>query len=463
MKKNLVAFAFTILLLVPGLVAAQDAPAAEPAAQPPVEVAQADPSAAPTGEPEAAAPAPEATAAEPDALAPEAAELPAAEPEVAAEEEIESALEEAAEAEEESDSGLSLSGFVDAHLTLQSSEVGHGIPGHRAYAGASPGEDRASGEPGYVTDEGFALNFMGIDAAYDQPAYGATISLRFGPKMRNYHFNSEPGLFGIENVTQGYVTWRPAEKVSLDLGMFGTIFGAEVLESWQNLNYTRGALYFFAQPFWHTGLRASVDVTDTISLTGLIVNDANTSWNTDNPDANGPSLALQLGVSPIEMLSIAVGGMVATSDATDSSLETFFDLVATLTVDNFTAILNADYNINRGDGDGDLEGDEDASVLGGSLALGYQFTPMFGAAVRGEYLTTTDDNVDPMTMEPLGDGEDLLTATATLDLKPIEGSSNLIIRLDGRLESQTGGFVDGDGEASDTWTSITLGAVVTTD
>ena len=43
-------------------------------------------------------------------------------------------------------------------------------------------------------------------------------------------------------------------------------------ESWQNMNYTRGALYFAMQPFWHTGLRGSYQVSDSLGLTALVVN-----------------------------------------------------------------------------------------------------------------------------------------------------------------------------------------------
>ncbi|MDD9966860.1 MAG: outer membrane beta-barrel protein, partial [Myxococcales bacterium] len=356
--------------------------------------------------------------------------------------------------EAEGPSPLSFGAFVDAHFALQTGQLGGGTPGHRAYAGASPTPGPIGS--GLVNDNGFALNFAGLDAVYDGGEAGATLSLRFGPKMGNYHFNSTGSgsltAFGIENVTQAYGTWSPSEAVSIDLGMFGTIFGAEVLESWQNLNYTRGALYFAAQPFWHTGLRVAYAASDTVSITGMIVNDANTTWSTDAPDANLPVFALQLGLAPVDALSIAVGGMVAPDDDTASTLETFFDLVVSYSANNFTLIFNGDLNIDRADGGMG----EDFMIMGGSLALGYQFTPVFGAALRGELITTDDGDDDT-------DEEPLVTGTATLDFKPIKDSSNLIVRLEGRVESQKGAFTNADGDMEDIWLMGTLGMVVTTD
>lgn len=325
---------------------------------------------------------------------------------------------------------LQFSAFVDANYVLNTSKPGSPIPGFRAYAGASPAPDGS----GYVTDNGFALNFAGLDAAYDAGSYGATLSLRFGPKVPNYHFNSDPSTFGIENVTQAYATWIPTEGLTLDFGMFGTIFGAEVLESWQNLNYTRGALYFAAQPFWHTGLRAAYTVSDMLSVTALVVNDANTAWSSDNPQDNAPVLALQVRLTPSEALSIALGGMYAVDTQTSSGLETFADLVVTYNVAALSAVLNADYNFNR---------DEGSSIAGVSLALGYQFTPMFGAALRGEYVKYDDgdDSVDDPFEEPI------LTGTATLDFKPVPASQQLVVRLEGRVDQQQDAFVKAGSDA----------------
>ena len=196
--------------------------------------------------------------------------------------------------------GLKISAFVDAFYSFQTAAQGTPSPAHRAYDSnnwVSNSETNAG-----FAQNGFGLSFAGIDATYDGGQLGATISLRAGPSVPIY-YGGDAGPLGIDNVTQAYVTWTPVPQFSLDFGQFGTIFGAEVAESWQNLNYTRGGLYYAMQPFWHTGLRASVSPNDKVSITGMIVNGVNTI----HDDNESPSLALQLSITPNDLFSLAAG------------------------------------------------------------------------------------------------------------------------------------------------------------
>jgi hypothetical protein len=351
-----------------------------------------------------------------------------------------------AEAPPES-SGVSLSMFADAYYTLQSSKPGTEatVSLHRAYAGQGP-----TG----LSENGFSLSFLGVDAHYDGGAFGATASLRFGSSVPIFHGN-DPSV-GIDNITQGYLTWMPSDALTLDMGLFGTIFGAEVAESWNNLNYTRGALYYYGQPFWHTGLRANYAVSDQVGITAMIVNGTNNISETVQGDAGvdqTPSFAAQVSYSPTENASIIAGGMIAmdSEENDDAGFDTFFDVVATFGFGDASLVLNADYIITAGDGDA-----EDRKFLGLSGALGYALSDSFGVAGRFEYLM--DDPSDPD-----ADTWTLMTGTATLDYQP---APNLIIRLDGRVEKAsqdefgTGGP---DPDPKDLWLAGVLGVVVTSD
>ena len=85
--------------------------------------------------------------------------------------------------------------------------------------------------------------------------FGVTVDLRWG--------TGAPLLTPLVPVKQGYVSWLPSDKVSIDFGFFDTIFGGEVADEWQNANYTRGALYFLRQPFNHMGIRSAFAFSDT--------------------------------------------------------------------------------------------------------------------------------------------------------------------------------------------------------
>lgn len=384
---------------------------AEVAAEAPPEEAPAE--AAPEEAPPEEAPAEEPAPAEEEAEEPEeAAEAPAEE----------------AEAAEEEEGGASLFVFADAWAGWQSAKSGTPGGGGGVYANNGP-----TG----TAESGFGLNWLGTDLGYDGGMWAVNGSLRFGDAVATY------GTGTLGPITNAYVTFRPVEGLSLDLGAFGTIYGAEVAESWNNLNYTRGELYFNMQPFWHTGLRAQYESGGFVAR-ALFVNDANSS----NLGGGALNAGLQFGYST-DSFGIVAGALQSlkpdTTVANGGFVDTFFDVVATASIGDLSIVGNFDMNL----------GYEADQFWGVSLAAGYQFVPMFGMALRGEFLGTPDGFLYGT------DDETLATATLTLDLKPVPETENFVVRLDGRMEFASED-VYANADASDftsTWTSITLGVV----
>lgn len=455
--------------------AEQPAPAGEPAPAQPAPAQPAEP--APAGPAAAGTAAPAPAAAQP-APAPEPAAPPmaASEPAPAAATPMpDQPAEPPADEPAEDDSPVAFSLFADAYYNFQTARQGTPAPYHRAYAWNSPAGPGGT----FVNENGFSLSFVGLDATYDTGKFAATTSIRFGPSVPIFYAGHK-SLLGIENILQGYVTWRPTDKLTLDLGQFGTIFGAEVAESWQNLNYSRGGLYYAMQPFWHTGLRAAYAFSDAFTLTGMVVDGTNIVSEAENPDNESPTLALQAGITPSDAFSLAIGGMVAPAGDTEGSgFDTFGDLVAVLSLDKFTGIFNADINLDRGVPDG-MGGETDNLFGGVSLALAYQFVPAFGVALRGEYLIDADNALWQAQKSDgtLASNNAVATGTLTLDFKPIPDSKNLIIRWDNRIEGSTHDIyynrdapkmTDMDGNTffgspnAGTWFGSVIGVVVTTD
>lgn len=357
--------------------------------------------------------------------------------------------------------GLHISAFVDAYYGFQTQALGTPVPFHRAYAFNSPD---------FGAENGFSLSFAGLDASYDGGELGATISLRAGPSVPIF-LGGDAGPLGIDNLLQAYATWTPTPSLSIDFGQFGTIFGAEVAESWQNLNYTRGGLYYAMQPFWHTGLRATVSPNDQVAVTGMIVNGVNSI----TEDNDSPSLALQLSLTPNEAFSLAAGWLTTLKPSSDGgSFDNFVDLVAALTVKRFSLVFNADLAVNSdvtNEGEGYRQTVQDPLFWGLSLAMGYQATDLFGLALRGEYLSDGDNQLYQVTQRGVGTvtfpattQTNVFTLTGTLDFKPVHGSDALIIRWDNRIEtSNRDVFFNRSSEESDVWFGSVLGVVVTTD
>lgn len=443
----------TLAVLATSSAAIAQAPAtAPPVIQPlPTEAPAAAPAAAPAPAPP---PAPPPTAGYP----PPAGELPPPPPMAPPLEEPEAAP-----------AGLQLSAFVDAFYGFQTAAQGTPSPAHRAYDSNTWVSAPAEGINGGFAQNGFGLSFAGVDVNYDGGQLGATLSLRAGPSVPIF-YGGDAGPLGIDNVTQAYVTWTPSQHFSLDFGQFNTIFGAEVAESWKNLNYTRGALYYAMQPFWHTGLRASISPNEKVSINAMVVNGVNSA----HDDNEVPSLALQLSLTPNDLFSFAAGWYTTLRPSSDGSLfDNFFDLVAALTVERFSLVLNADLAVNRDRtniGPGYRQELDNPSFWGVSLAAGYQATDLFGITLRGEVLSDSDNQIFKATRENFGvvfpttQQTNLVTVTGTLDFKPVEGSNNLVIRWDNRIETSNEDiFFNRSSNPTNVWFESVLGLVVATD
>ena len=393
---------------------------------------------------EEAAAVDEEAAAEVEEAEAEAEEAAAEDEEAAAEDEeaaaeVEEAVAEEVVEEEEEEGGASIMVFADGYAAFQTAKSGVGAGGG-VYSSSSP-----SG----TAQSGFGLNFLGLDLGYDGGEWGLTGSIRAGTGVYQYGVGilggSVDGVTGI-GITNAFATWRPVEGLAIDLGVFGTIYGAEVAESWMNLNYTRGELYFNYQPFWHTGLRAEYATGDFV-FRALVVNDANTAT-LEQGAING---GLQAGYDN-GTFGLIVGGLQSfapdTSAANTDFLDTFFDVVLTVNAGDLSVVGNFDLNV----------GYATSEFWGASLAAGYAFTDSFGVALRGEYLSNNDGLLD-------GGSDSLITGTLTIDTKPA-GSENFVVRWDNRVEAAAeDAFSNLAGDPNDTavWFSSTIGVAAFAD
>jgi hypothetical protein len=178
---------------------------------------------------------------------------------------------------------IELNAFADAHLS---------------HNGNNP---KGTGD-GFWTHpraNGFSLAWAGLDLEYPARPVGATIELRAGP-MAGIHGGGDADL-SLHYLKQAYASWKPC-RLQIDAGKFSTIFGYEVPEAHKNFNHTRGLVYYWAQPIFHTGLRASLDL-DAVKLTALAVN----GWDHTVDNNDGKSFGLQVGFTPDERLSLFLG------------------------------------------------------------------------------------------------------------------------------------------------------------
>ena len=304
---------------------------------------------------------------------------------------------------------------------------------------------------GFDTANGFALHWAGLDVTYPTEPIGATISLRLGPGALRFNGNDADHEVGLEYLDQAFVSYRPVSWLQLDFGKFGTIFGAEVGESQRNFNYTRGGLNWLAQPFFHTGLRAAVNVGDKLTITALAVNGWNNTLDNNTMKSFGLQAALTLG--PI---SVTAGYLMgpeedevdangAEVDGANERLRHFVDLIVGVDAGALQLLLNADFGAED-------KGEEHQLWYGVSVAAQYSFAKRFAVAYRFEYINDPDGWMTSTA--------DLWLLTNTLTLG-VSIADHLLIRLDGRLDYANKEVChEGATGFSKTQETLTLGVVV---
>lgn len=361
---------------------------------------------------------------------------------------------------------LTLAAFVDTYASLNANAPKPSSNLLRAYDG----------------NTGFSLHWAGIDASLAAGPVGATIGLRFGPSAPIYA--GADASVGLTYVKQAFATWKPLDKLTLDFGKCDQPFGSEVADSQLNPNYTRSALYWYAQPLFFTGLRADYAFSDGVDLKVFAVN----GWNVSVDQNRGKSFGAQLTLKPFEGLLAAVGflsgpeqpdtircGDGTTFDAAtascipattptssgtyvvsgaDSRYRHLVDLVVDATVASGVRLLfNADYGTEQL-----VDGRE--TFYGANAVLGVTLSDVWSIALRGDAFRDQRG-----TMMGTGRRTTMIDGTFTVGAAP---TKNLLFKLDLRLDHVTvdgapeGVFPRGNGSLGPYQPTATLGIVATT-
>lgn len=132
---------------------------------------------------------------------------------------------------------------------------------------------------------------------------GYHIALGFGQAM-NVVNNTDPGGLGFSQyLKEAYFSYlAPVGKgLEVDVGKFVTPHGAEVIETKDNWNYSRGLLFSYAIPFYHFGMRAKYTFNDKYAVTGYLVN----GWNDVVDNNSGKTYGATFAWNPNKKFGIA--------------------------------------------------------------------------------------------------------------------------------------------------------------
>jgi hypothetical protein len=156
----------------------------------------------------------------------------------------------------------------------------------------------------------FGLNMLELvaDKAPDATAsrVGYHIALGFGQAMNQVNA-TEIGPGGTElnfdqYLKEGYLEYlAPVGKgLQINVGKFVTPAGAEVIESKDNWNYTRGLLFAWAIPYFHYGVSAKYAFNTKFAVTGYLVN----GWNNSVDNNSGKTTGFTAAWTPNAKFSL---------------------------------------------------------------------------------------------------------------------------------------------------------------
>ncbi len=192
------------------------------------------------------------------------------------------------------------------------------------------------------------------------------------------------------DVQQAFVSYK-AGGAHLMFGKLVTLVGAEVIESPENLNFSRSILFGYAIPFTHTGVRLHYDINDMLSTTVGV----NNGWDNLKDNNKQKSVEVAISITPSDMFSLSIQGMSGIEDgaSTETGIvlyqgnRSLIDAVATINAtEQLTLVINADYGIQK---NGTETGT--AAKWWGVAGYGnYQFTEQWRMALRGEYFDDRD-------------------------------------------------------------------------
>ncbi len=257
---------------------------------------------------------------------------------------------------------------------------------------------------------------------------------------------------GTKYILQAYASYVApiGSGLTLDFGKFYTPVGAEVIETKDNFNYSRGWLFTYG-PYYHTGLRAKYTVNDKVSLTGFLVNGWDNMFENNVSDKFNKTLGLQLGLTPSKkfaMTATYLGGQEAPLAnvpflSARDNWRNIFDSVGTIFVtDKLTLLGNFVYG-NDGDNDGNR-----GYWTGFAAYLKYAFNNRFAFSPRFEVLNDHDGL-------RTGVGQTVKDITLTQEVKLL---NNLITRFEFRRDfSNQRYFTNSIGDAKSNQNTFIIG------
>lgn len=316
-------------------------------------------------------------------------------------------------------STITPTGYVEAYYQWNFNEPSNGITNYRAF------DNR---------HDTFTLENVALGASWKIDRVDSKLLLQVGSAPATY-YAAEPSLPGAaganatgpslwQYVQEAHVGWHAttAHDLFLEMGLFTSPIGPEVLPINQNWNWSHSDL-FVALPYYHTGLRGTYAVTDKLSATLAAYN----GWNSvvdDNQEKSVSACAAYKIANRITAQVLYFGGVERPASAPEGpywrhDFDAYAEVDPTDQV-NLLAHGNAGWEPNRFGM---------SAWYGGALYARLEPLPWLWIAARADALWDREPNGVTPVLWPTGTTW-VTSGTVTLDFRPTP--DNLSVRLEYR-------------------------------
>jgi hypothetical protein len=217
--------------------------------------------------------------------------------------------------------------------------------------------------------------------------------------------------------------------LTLQVGKFNTLAGAEVAQVTSNTNTTRSILFAF-EPVTHTGVRATYAASDQVSF----IVGVNNGWTNSQDTADASDKTVEAGVSftPSKALAWTLQGYYG-RDTNNFGVKGNVGLLDTVLTWNATSALSLVGSVDYGTAQS-TSTTSSASWWGVAGYVNYAINDTWRASLRAEYFDDQDGyltrNFDPVTLTG-GADQKLKEVTLTFGYDP---TKNIEFRVEGRYD-----------------------------
>jgi hypothetical protein len=256
----------------------------------------------------------------------------------------------------------------------------------------------------YDMDGGYTFNMAEFSLKKDPTElrpFGFGLVVTGGEDARKNHalgiFRGDDDVFPFRDtppidLQEAYASYKfpLGSGLVLKAGKFTTLLGYEVIESPNNLNFSRSFMYGFAIPLTHVGALLSYNFGKVVTIVaGPVV-----GWDVAKDNNSGMSVMGQIAVGPLPDLVLGLNWITGPEQSGNSrNMRTVLDWTATYTgFKGFTLGANVDYGWEN----------KEPTLVGAGLSnttatwwgvagyLAYDWTEKFRTAFRGEYFEDSD-------------------------------------------------------------------------